>query len=231
MIDIKRLPLSHLDRFVWRIIPSRCPQINLFEEVSSPEDWNVLYEVESLTNPRLREQTGDISLIAPEDRVYGSGSSWIMAAFTHPPVDGFGGRFNRNFGMYYCSADEKVSIAESAGHQQRFLADSGIQEMKLEMRVIRARLGPASLHDLLHLSGGVIFDPEDFTASQSLGYALKSARSYGVHYLSVRTEGDCFGIMRPNALSGAHHWRYLIFRYQNGRFSGVESDPRQPFSL
>ena len=58
-------------RDVWRIIPSRYPQINLFEQVSDPKDWEVLYAVESLTNPRLRDQVGDIHLVAPEDRVYG----------------------------------------------------------------------------------------------------------------------------------------------------------------
>ena len=85
MIKIDKLPVSNVDEHVLRIIPSRYPQINLFEQVSGPQDWEVLYAVESLTNPRLRDQVGDIRLVAPEDRVYGDGASWIMAAFTHPP--------------------------------------------------------------------------------------------------------------------------------------------------
>ena len=67
----------------WRIIPSRFPPIELFERVSDPGDLEAIYELESLTNPRLRDEVGDIRLVPPEDRVSGPGSSAIMAAFTH----------------------------------------------------------------------------------------------------------------------------------------------------
>ncbi|WP_232420120.1 hypothetical protein [Nitrosococcus watsonii] len=60
----------------------------------------MLYAVEFLTNSRLRDKVGDIRLVPLEERVYGDGASWIMAAFTHPPVDGRDGRFNRDFGIY-----------------------------------------------------------------------------------------------------------------------------------
>ena len=121
MINPDKLPLSSIDEQVYRVILARYPQIDLFERVSKPEQWDVLYAVESLTNPRLRDEVGDIRLVAPQDRVYGEGTSWIMAAFTHPPVDGRGGRFNRDFGVYYCSAFESVSITESSFHRARFL--------------------------------------------------------------------------------------------------------------
>ena len=90
MIDIGSLPTSEVDEFVYRVILSRYPQIHLFERVANAADWEVLYAVESMTNPRLRDEVGDIRLVAAEDRVYGDGASWIMAAFTHPPVDGRG---------------------------------------------------------------------------------------------------------------------------------------------
>lgn len=80
MSDIDTLPGSELDEPVYRAILSRHPQINLFERVFGPLAWEVLYAVESLTNPRLRDEVGDIRLVAPEDRVYGEGASWIMAA-------------------------------------------------------------------------------------------------------------------------------------------------------
>ncbi len=65
MIDIDALPSSEVNESVYQVIPSRYPQINLFERVSDPQDWNVLYEVESLTNPRLRDEVGDIRLVPP----------------------------------------------------------------------------------------------------------------------------------------------------------------------
>ena len=140
MIDIEDLPISEVNEPVYRVILSRYPQIDLFERVSNPEDWDVLYKVESLTNPRLRDEVGDIRLVPPEDRVYGDGASWIMAAFTHPPVDGRGGRFNRDFGIYYCAADEAVAIAESSFHRARFLRESRIEQTTQDMRVLRTQL-------------------------------------------------------------------------------------------
>ena len=223
MISSDELPLSHVDDHVWRIVPSRYPQIDLFEQVSNPKDWEVLYAVESLTNPRLRDQVGEIRLVAPEDRVYGEGSSWIMAAFTHPPVDGRGGRFNRDFGMFYCSSEEKVSVAESSYHQARFLVESRIEETTVQMRVIHAHLGPTELHDLRNLNGHTIFDRNDYGAAQNLGNNLRSDGSNGVHYKSVRTKGECFGIMRPRVLSNANHWRYLSYHYKNGKIVAVKS--------
>lgn len=223
MIAIDTLPGSDVDELVYRIILSRYPQISLFERVSSPQDWDVLYAVESLTNPRLREEVGDIRLVPLEDRVYGDGASWIMAAFTHPPVDGRGGRFNRDFGIYYCAADETVAIAESSFHRARFLRESRIEKTTQEMRVIRAQLGPVSLHDVRHLSGHAIYDPDDYRSAQELGYALRDARSCGVHYRSVRAEGECFGVMRARALSDAIHWRYLRYHYDQGSIVEVES--------
>lgn len=223
MIDIGTMTSSAVDLPVYRIILARYPQISLFERVSDPQDWDVLYAVESLTNPRLRAEVGDIRLVAPEDRVYGDGASWIMAAFTHPPVDGRGGRFNRDFGIYYCAADEAVAIAETSFHRVRFLRESRIEQTTQELRVIRAQLGPVSLHDVRGMNGHAIYDPDDYAEAQRLGYALRDAKSHGVHYLSVRAEGECYGVMRARALSDAIHWRYLRYHYEQGAIVQVES--------
>ena len=223
MIDIDTLPNSEVNEPVYRVILSRYPQISLFERVSSLQDWEVLYAVESLTNLRLRDEVGDIRIVALEDRVYGDGASWIMAAFTHPPVDGRGGRFNRDFGIYYCAANESIAIAESAFHRARFLQESRIEQTAQEMRVIRAQLGPVALHDVRHLTGHTIYDPDDYGSAQQLGYALRDARSYGVHYQSVRADGECCGVMRAKALSDAIHWRYLRYHYAHGSTVEVES--------
>ena len=223
MIDIDTLPLSELDGPTYRVILSRYPQISLFERVSSPQDWDVLYAVESLTNPRLRDEVGDIRLVRPEDRVYGEGASWIMAAFAHPPVDSRGGRFNRDFGIYYCAPNEAVIIAESSFHRARFLRESRIGKTTQEMRVIRAQLGPTTLHDVRQLTEHAIYHPDDYSEAQQLGYALRDADSFGIHYQSVRTDGECFGVLRPRVLSDAIHWRYLRYHYDQKSIIEVES--------
>ena len=91
------------------------------------------------------------------------------------------------------------------------------------MRVIRARLGPTTLHDVRHLVGDAIYDSDDYREAQQLGRALRDAKSYGVHYQSVRENGECFGVMRPKALSDAIHWCYLRYHYEQGMIVDVES--------
>ena len=63
MIDIDALPTNEVDKFVYRIILSRYPKINLFERAAGAADWDVLYAVEAITNPRLRDEVGDINLV------------------------------------------------------------------------------------------------------------------------------------------------------------------------
>jgi hypothetical protein len=55
--------------------------------------------IEAITDDRLRDEVGTLQLVAPEDRVTGSGEGYIMAAFTHvPPI---GGRFtDGTYGAY-----------------------------------------------------------------------------------------------------------------------------------
>jgi len=91
------------------------------------------------------------------------------------------------------------------------------------MRVIRAQLGPTTLHDVRHLIGDAIYDPDDYGEAQQLGYALRDANSFGVHYQSVRADGECYGVLRPKALSDAIHWRYLRYHYDQGAIVEVES--------
>ena len=222
MIDADAIGTSEVDSTVCRIISTRYPQIDIFDKVASTDQWAILYAVESLTNPRLRDEAGEISLVAPEDRVFGNGASWIMAAFTHPPKDGQGGRFNRDFGIFYCTPHEQVAIAETSYHRARFLSESRIDEATFEMRVLRAYLGPTLLHDIRGLNDTEIYYPDDYTHSQRLGAALKAQRALGLSYQSVRAAGECYAVMRPKVLSNAVHRKYLRYKYMNGAIVSVE---------
>ncbi len=51
--------------------------------MTDPDDLETIFELDALTNPRLRDEVGDIELVPPEDRICGPGTTAIMAAFTH----------------------------------------------------------------------------------------------------------------------------------------------------
>ena len=76
-----------MGRGIYRLIPSRYPTITLYENLLDPEDLELAYELEALTNDRLREEAGDIAHVSPEERIVGPGSSVVMAAFTHVGVE------------------------------------------------------------------------------------------------------------------------------------------------
>ena len=97
----------------WRIIASRFPPIHLFERVSpNPAVWEALIELEELTNPRVRDQVGQISLVPPERRISGVNASWVMASFTH--VNPKGSRFSDGtYGVYYAADSLQTAIARS----------------------------------------------------------------------------------------------------------------------
>jgi hypothetical protein len=59
----------------WRVIAARYPPITLFERLTpDPAVWEALIALEQLTNPRVRDEIGDIALVPPEDRVTGPGA-------------------------------------------------------------------------------------------------------------------------------------------------------------
>lgn len=62
--------------------------MSLFDKVANPADLDAVFEIEAMTNDRLRDEVGHIAMVALEDRVSGPGTTPIMAAFTHLNPDG-----------------------------------------------------------------------------------------------------------------------------------------------
>ena len=208
-------PLRRID---WpdatRIIASRYPPIDLYERVSpDPAVWDALIAAEMLTNPRLRDEVGDIRLVPPEERISGPGASYVMAPFTH--LNPKGGRFSdARHGAYYAASDLPTAIAETAYHFARFAADSADGPRYEDMRVIVGRID-AELHDVEQLAAADrqrLLDPLDYTASQAFARALRESGSTGLHYPSVRrSAGRCAALFRPSAAGlpvQAKHLKY-----------------------
>ena len=170
-----------------RILPSRYPPIQLFERLTDdPAEWETLAEIESLTNPRVRDEIGEIRLVPAAERVSGPGASWVMASFTH--VNPQGSRFSDgSYGVYYAARELATAIAETTFHMGRFYAATADPPHAEAMRVLIGRLD-AGFHDL---RGGAAawaaaLDPHDYAASRALGRRLRQAGSNGIVYPSVR---------------------------------------------
>lgn len=172
----------------WRIIPSRFPPIEAFEGLSdNPGDSVILAELEGLTNPRLREQWGEISIIPPERRVSAPGGTYVMAPFSHR--NKFGSRFSAgDFGIYYAAREIETAIAETVHHMSLFYAATDDPPHQNDFRCLVGSIDH-SFHDIRSTPENTAMDPDEYSAGQALGKALRDAGSDGIAFMSVRNKG------------------------------------------
>jgi hypothetical protein len=190
-----------------RLIPSQFPPVELYERILDPQDLETAYQIEALTNPRLLEQAGKLTLIAPGDRVSGEGSSVIMAAFTHI---GSPSRFtDGSYGVYYAGNSLEVAIAETVFHKERFLSSTQEPDTRLTMReYISQTVLP--LDDIRNRDEFHSPDVSSYAKTQAFAVALKKTGSNGLLFRSVRYHGrECIACFKPTALKvpviqGAH---------------------------
>jgi hypothetical protein len=192
----------------YRLVPSRFPPVSLFDRVAKPEELDAVFAVQALTNPRLRDQLGQIQLVAPDERVVGEGSTPVMAAFCHLNVEG--SRFSDgSWGVYYAADTLDVAAAEVGYHRARFLAATAEPAIDMDYRAYVATVHEP-MHDLRPARWQALHDPDDYAPSQRLARQLRAAGSWGLAYRSVRHAGGlCVAVLRPRAITlpvvqGAH---------------------------
>ncbi|WP_428490208.1 RES family NAD+ phosphorylase [Rhodopila sp.] len=206
----------------WRIIASRYPPINLFERLTpDPAIWEALLVLEQLTNPRVRDEVGEIALVPPEQRVSGPGASYVMAAFTH--INRIRSRFSdATFGVYYAAAELETAIAETVFHFEMYARDSNDPPRMEDMRVLVGAVAE-QFEDVAALpepQRSRLLDPEHYAAAQAFARSLRDTGSMGVVYPSVRrTGGTCVGAFRPRAVSIPHQERHLKYHWNGDRIA------------
>ena len=205
----------------YRVIPSRFPPVGVYDRVADPADLEAVFAVENLTNPRLRQDAGDISLVPPEDRVAGAGTTPIMSAFTH--LNPEGSRFSDGtYGVYYGSRSLSTAVAESRHHRERFLNRTREGPIELDMRAYLADLD-GELHDIRGRTDlAAVYDPNDYTAGQALGRELKAVNSRGIVYDSVRDpDGVCAGVLRAPVLAPCIQGPHFGYIWDGSRITTV----------
>jgi RES domain len=213
--------LRHVDwPQAWRIIATRYPPINLFERVvGGLAAQEALIQLEMLTNPRFRNEIGDITLVAPKDRVFGPGASYVMASFTH--VNPAGSRFSDGtYGVYYAGSDLRTALAETIHHFEKFARDASDPVRSEDMRVLVGRID----HDfedvgtLPDADKEAILDPINYTTAQIYGGNLRNNGSAGIVYPSVREPaGECVAAFRPNVVEPPSQERHVQYHWDGTR--------------
>lgn len=209
----------------YRIVASEYPPVNFFETLVDPELMDALFYVESLTNDRLREQAGEIAMVAEHDRVCGPGSTPVMSAFTHT---GVASRFtDGSYGIYYASESLPTAIAETRFHRERFLACTNEEPGEID---VRAYIGEIArpLHDI---RGGYdeLHHPDvaRYPVAQAFARRLKALDSWGIVYRSVRaTGGQCIAALRPPAVTIPRQGPHLSYVWNGTRITRVYEKTR-----
>ena len=206
----------------YRVIPSRFPSINLFDHVASHEDFDALYALEAMTNDRIRDEVGEICLVPVEERLFGNGSSPIMAAFTH--LNPQGSRFSDgSYGVFYCAHEQATAIAETCYHATLFMGATSEPPMRLQMRLYSVEVaGEATDLRQAALAEPRIIDPDDYSHAQGIGRKLRAEGASGILYPSVRGPGgECLAALRTGLLSNCVHAAYLEYNWDGRGIDAV----------
>ncbi|MDJ0889949.1 MAG: RES family NAD+ phosphorylase [Gammaproteobacteria bacterium] len=207
----------------YRIVATRYPPVNFFERHVPPELMGSLWALEAQTNPRLLQETGELELVRPEDRVSGPGAGIVMASFTHI---GRPSRFSDgSYGVYYASRTLRTAIHETAHHRQLIAADAGLGTDEFSMRVWVGTLRKP-LHDVRGPDYSELHDPaprpEEHPLAQAFGKMMRAQDSWGIVYRSVRHAGGlCIAALRPPAVSLPTHGAHLVYVWDGRRITHV----------
>lgn len=184
----------------FRAIATKYPPIALFEDLTiDPAEWEILHDIESLTNPAQREEIGHISLVPLSKRKSGPGASIIMGAFTHPPISD-NNRFNRvGQGAYYASLDQDTCLFEVAYHAEKLLNDFDAKPDQPQYRVYESSMDGLFLDLRDRPLSDAVYHPSDYTESLKLSDTLFDKQGdYGILYNSVRNPGGtCLVALSP----------------------------------
>jgi hypothetical protein len=205
----------------YRVVPSRYPPVDVFESIADPGELELIIALEGMTNPRLLEAAGDISLVPRADRLLGPGSTPVMAAFTHI---GQPSRFTAGgYGIYYAALDQPTALRETVFHRERFLTASNEPPCEIEMRMYAGKVA-RPLHDIrgdayreLHAA-----DLGVYPLTQRFGQELRARGSAGLLYPSARNpSGNCLAAFKPVAVSIPAQSKHFLYRWDGARIVDV----------
>ncbi len=215
-MDINSIPLvSFLSQTAFRLIPSKYPPKSLFDDVANHEEFEILFAIQELTNPRIRNEVGNLNRVPAEERPYGiRGCNYALGPFVH--LNPAGSRFsNGDFGVYYAAEDVQTAIAETRHHQQNYFSGIvGLKFDRLSMRCLKTQFS-ATLRDIRGeiFKGHEYYNKDNYSVSQQLGVAIKDNNESGIAYISVRlSDKSCYALFSPSAIKDiiqTTHYEYI----------------------
>jgi hypothetical protein len=199
------------------LIPSRFPTVDVFARVANDRSKE-LAEIESLTNPRLKERErilkGGAAIVDDNGPLL---QNWNHAPFTYQNPEG-----SRFFGAEHpvleLSNDIQTALAVSVRKRETFLSRTREAPIGLEMREL-SRLVKGRFVD------GRDWDPSlDVKARLQRGQEVMAAGFDGLLYRPPeRAAGFCVCVLRGNVLERAVQSDHFKFVWDGKRVSSIYS--------
>lgn len=205
----------------FRVIAHRPYDRPIAARLGSVTDAAALDTIESLTNPRIRQEWSPRKKIRPED-VGDTVDETVMASFVYSGPSRF---TDGSFGVYYAGFERDTAIAESRFHTERFLALSHLPATNVFKRVLGANVSGAYDDVRKVAAGDAIYtpDPDAYAAPQSYAFGVYARnREDGIVYRSVRHPGGtCVAAFRPRLVTGSTTHEMLLYAYDGTRIDTI----------
>ncbi|WP_180898310.1 RES family NAD+ phosphorylase [Martelella soudanensis] len=208
-----------------RIIRSRFPPIDLFEDIADPADWDAILSAEAKTNPRVSTSVGMLDLVPPARRVAGEGASWAMAPFVHTSTDRPSRFSDGAFGVYYAGDRIEVALFETMHHHAVFMAaTSQAPGWTSDFRELVGTLD-ADLRDASDRARfPELYDPDDYRRPQALGAELHAKNADGILYRSVRyPEGSAVALFWPDIAGIPMQGQHFSYYWDGAKVGRVKN--------
>jgi len=184
----------------YRLVNSKFPPIDLFDDVADAEEFEILYQLQALANPRLHNETGRLELIPRSEIPFGiPGCSYATAPFTH--VNPAGSRFSDgSYGVLYLADSMETALAEVRHHQEQYWSNvEGLNFERFVFRGLSCQFNEAGLLDATSVPmSEPIYDTDDYTHSRQFGRLVRQGGFPGLRYHSVRNPGQhCWALLTP----------------------------------
>ncbi|WP_298636769.1 RES family NAD+ phosphorylase [uncultured Umboniibacter sp.] len=196
----------------YRLINSKFPPVSLFDDVADEEDFEFAFELQSLTNPRLLTELGDLSILPLSQIPFGiEGVNYATAPFTHVTEDG--SRFSDgSFGVLYMAETVNAGISETRYHTENYFRN--VQDLKydtIDMRCLKVTFS-AELID--GKSESAIHDPNDYSYSRGFGKKAYKDKRAGIEYNSVREDAAvCWALFSPQYVEEVVQTRHFEYKF------------------
>ena len=208
-----------------RIVRSRFPPIDLFEDIADPADWDAILSAETKTNPRIAESVGLLGLVPENRRVAGKGASWAMAPFVHISSDRPSRFTDGSFGVYYAGDRVEVALFETIHHHARFMTSTAEPAgWASDFRELVGTLD-SDLHDIQDVEQfPVYYDPDDYRAPRSFAQEIRASNANGILYQSVRyPDGKAVALFWPDTAGIPVQGQHFSYYWDGDRVSRVKN--------